>query len=234
MSEAAGTTGLATADAIAERWRAVQERLSATGIDAASVTVVAVTKAFPPPLVGRALDAGLVELGENYAQELQAKAAWLAEGSGADAGSSGAPRWHFVGGLQRNKVRQIAHLVDLWHSVDRPSLATEIAKRAPGARILVQVNTTGEEQKSGCDPADAPALVEGARQAGLAVEGLMTVGPTGGGDPRPSFAALRALADRLELATVSMGMSGDYELAVAEGATMIRLGTTLFGPRPQR
>ena len=230
--------GLASAEEILARRDDLRARIAASGADPDTVTVVAVTKAFPAAVVGRALDAGLYDLGENYAQELVAKAAWLedlveGDASGETAGRA-RPRWHFIGGLQRNKVRLLAPHVALWHSVDRSSLVAEIAKRAPGARILVQVNTTSEHQKSGCAPADAPALVDSARGLGLDVVGLMTVGPAGSADPRPCFSRLRQLGQQLSLQELSMGMSGDLESAIEEGATMIRVGTALFGARPQR
>ncbi len=144
---------------------------------------------------------------------------------------------HFIGQLQTNKVRQLAGLVDVWESIDRPRLVAELAHRAPGARILVQVDTTGEEGKGGCPLAD----VAGARprrptDAGLVVAGLMTVGPTEGGPEaaRPGFRAVRALVDELGLTTCSMGMTADLDVALEEGTTEIRVGTALFGPRPPR
>lgn len=237
---------LPTVADVAARAEAVRARIADAGGDPERVRLIAVTKAFPPELVPIALGAGLDDLGENYGQELTAKADWLrrvdgggAAGVAADpaAGSppAGAPRWHFIGGLQRNKVKQLAPHVHLWQSVDRSSLVGEIAKRAPGASVLIQVNTTGEAAKSGCDPAEAPDLVAQGRELGLDVQGLMTVGPTDTSiDPRPSFAALAELAGRLDTAELSMGMSGDLEAAVAEGATMIRVGTSLFGPRQRR
>ena len=143
---------------------------------------------------------------------------------------------HFIGQLQTNKVRQLAGLVDVWESVDRPRLVAELARRAPGARVLVQVDTTGEEGKGGCPIADVPALVRTATDAGLAVAGLMTVGPTEGGPEaaRPGFRAVRALVDELGLTTCSMGMTADLDVALEEGSTEIRVGTALFGPRPPR
>ncbi len=140
-------------------------------------------------------------------------------------------RWHFIGRLQRNKVRAVAPHVSLWQSVDREVLATEIARRAPAAHVLVQVDFGREPQKGGCAPEDAAALVACARAVGLAVDGLMTV-PPANTDPAPAFRACRALADELGLLTCSMGMSGDYEDAVREGATMVRVGSAVFGPRP--
>ncbi len=216
--------GLPTVETIRERALEVGQRIEAVA-DGRNVTMVAVTKAHPVELAVRAVSAGLVDLGENYAQELAAKAPVLAGG--------GEHRWHFIGGLQRNKVKLLAGSVALWQTVDREALAVEIAKRAPGAAVLVQVNTTGEQQKSGCEPRHAPHLVGAARAVGLDVRGLMTVGPTDPSlDPRPCFAALRTLAERLELPELSMGMSADFELAVAEGATIVRVGSVLFGARP--
>jgi hypothetical protein len=126
--------------------------------------------------------------------------------------------------------------VHLWQSVDRPRLVAEVARWAPGARVLVQVALSAEAGKAGCAPSDAPALVASATEAGLVVEGLMGVGPTSGGPEaaRPGFRRLRRMADELGLRTVSMGMSGDVPVALAEGATLLRVGTALFGPRPSR
>lgn len=209
-------------DALRGRLSVVRRRIAAAGADPGSVEILAVTKTRGPEFVRAALAVGLVDVGENYAQELEAKAA-VVDGA----------RWHFIGGIQRNKVRRLADVVWLWQSVDRPSVVAELAKRAPGARILVQVRPEGEaEAKSGCPLAEAPALIERAGALGLRVEGAMTVGPTDAAtDPRPTFAAVRALVDRFGLTTCSMGMSRDLEVAIQEGATMIRIGTDLFGPR---
>lgn len=229
---------LATAESIRTRTSEVRARIAAAG-GSDAVTLVAVTKAFPPEIVGRALDAGLADLGENYAQELDEKLAWVAARSAmgeasSNGGSGPQPRWHFIGGLQRNKVKLLAGRVHLWHSIDRESLIDEIAKRSPGDRILIQVNTTGEAQKAGCEPDEVGALIDRARGRDLVVLGLMTVGPTGGGDPRPSFERLRLLGERHEVEELSMGMSGDFEIAVAEGSTIVRIGSALFGDRPKR
>ena len=193
-----------------------------------TVTLVAVTKGFDVSVAEQAAAQGLVDLGENYAQELVRKAPVLAAGSHP-------VRWHAIGRLQRNKVRQLAGIVHLWHTVDRLALATEIAQRDPGARVLIQVNTSGETAKGGIEPAAAPALVDAARGLGLSVKGLMTVGRTGPPEEaRAGFTALAHLADRLDLAVRCMGMSADVAVAVQEGATMIRIGSALFGPRPTR
>ncbi len=212
---------------VAANAEAVRGRVRAAGGDPAAVRLIAVTKAFPVGVVRAALAAGLVDLGENYAQELLEKAAALAAPAPAVA-----PAWHFIGRLQSNKVKALAPHVALWHTVDRPSVVDAIARHAPGAAVLVQVNASGEDQKGGVAPAGCPELVERAGQAGLAVRGLMTVGVAGDADgTRAAFRAVRALADRLGLPECSMGMSGDLELAVAEGSTMVRIGRDLFGAR---
>ena len=210
---------------VADRLAAVRERLAdaagRAGRPATAVRLVVVTKGVPSPVVQAALDAGATDLGENRAQELLAKAPTL----------KGRPTWHFVGRLQRNKVAALAPVVDLWQSVDRLELGRAIAGRAPGAAVLAEVNVATDPAKAGVARDEAPALVDGLRSAGLAVDGLMTV-PAAGRDPRPAFAALAALADRLGLAEVSMGMSDDFEVAVEEGATIVRVGRAIFGPRP--
>jgi uncharacterized pyridoxal phosphate-containing UPF0001 family protein len=141
---------------------------------------------------------------------------------------------HFIGRLQTNKVRSLAPVVAVYESVDRTAIAEELAKRAPGATVLVQVNATGERDKGGAPPGDAPALVDLCAGLGLHVGGLMTVGPTIGGAEasRPAFRAVRQLCDELGLEVCSMGMSGDFVVAVEEGSTEVRLGSILFGARP--
>lgn len=188
------------------------------------VTVVGATKLVPVPRLAEALEAGLAHLGENRAQDLVAKAAAL-------AGAQRPPVWHFIGRLQRNKVRMLAPHVTWWHSVDRLELGAELARRAPAARVLVEVNVAAEPTKAGCRPAEVTGLVAHLRGLGLDVRGLMTV-PPAGRDPRPTFAALRGMAEGLGLPELSMGMSDDFEAAVEEGATMVRIGRALFGERP--
>lgn len=208
--------------AIAANVEVVRGRIAAaaarSGRDPSTVTVVAATKTMPAARVAEVIAAGVPDVGENRAQELLDKV--------AVAGA----RWHFLGQLQRNKVRQLAPWVACWQSVDRTDLGLEIARRAPGARVLVQVNLGEEPQKGGCPPQDAPPLVDGLRAAGLDVAGLMTV-PPHDGEPRRWFARLRELAEGLGLAELSMGMTEDYDVAVEEGATVVRIGRAIFGAR---
>ena len=163
--------------AVAERLERLRARIHDAG-DGRAVGIVAVTKGFGPDAVRAALGLGLTAVGENYAQELLAKAAELATGPMAGL----EPSWHFLGRLQRNKVRLLAPVVAVWESVDRPELVDEIAKRAPEAVVFVQANLSGEAQKGGAALAEIPALVDRARDAGLTVEGLMGVGPAGDPD----------------------------------------------------
>ena len=205
---------------------ALRERLSQAGGD--RVKIVAVTKGFGSDAVAAAVDAGLTDFGENYAQELIAKAKSLGDQPGAAQ-----PRWHFIGRLQRNKIRKIAGLAHLWQSVDRPELASEIARRAPGAAVLVQVDIAGQEGRGGCAPSETTRLVQHCRDAGLEAVGLMAVGPPGSPElARPGFRLLASQAADLGLSELSMGMTADIEVAVEEGATMVRVGAALFGPRP--
>ena len=223
------------AQALAERIDAVRDRIVAAAPDPSAVRLVAVTKGFGVDTVRAALDAGLVDIGESYVQELVAKASEIeaeVDDGVAPAGRP-LPRWHAIGRLQRNKVRKAAPFVALWHSVDRLSLGAEIARHAPGAAVLVQVNAAGEQQKGGCPPTMVPGLVDGLRDLGLDVRGIMTIAPQGPAEvARPAFHTARTLRDRLGLTELSMGMTGDLEVALAEGATLVRVGSGLFGPRP--
>ena len=209
---------------VAERYEALRSRV--TGAGGQGVTVIAVTKAFGPWAVDAAAACGIADIGENYAQECVAK---LAEASAAPM-----PRVHFVGRLQRNKVRMLAGSVDVWQTVDRVALAREIGRRAPGAEVMIQVNISGEETKAGCAPGDTESLASAAGDAGLRLVGLMGVGPLGPPEEaRDGFRRLRRLVDSLGLPHCSMGMTDDLEVAVAEGATMVRVGRSLFGVRPR-
>lgn len=227
---------------IAERWREVAARVAAAcdraGRSPAEVTIVAVSKTHPVRAIREACAAGATDFGENYAQELVAKAAALAA-----APPPLAIRWHFIGRLQRNKARLVAGRVALIHAVDSVELAGEIARRAGGAvqPILLAVNLGGEASKGGVATEAAPAVAGAlAGIAGVSLDGLMTMPPPVD-DPeasRPHFAALRELRDRLAdqlgrpLPVLSMGMSHDFEVAIACGATHVRIGTAIFGSRP--
>lgn len=219
--------------------RLAQVRAEIAGRQAArgqghAVTIVAVTKGFGLEAVEAALAAGLTELGENRVQEALEK-------TDTEVGRRAA--WHLIGHLQRNKAKLVPGRFVMVQSVDSLRLAEELERRAAEAavtlRALVQVNVAREPQKSGCTPEEAPALARA--MAGLAhmkVEGLMTLAPfTDDAEvQRRTFRGLRVLRDRLQeeglwLPTLSMGMSADYGTAVEEGATVIRLGTALFGPR---
>ena len=192
-----------------------------------AVRLVAATKTVPAERVAEAVALGVTDVGENRAQELLAKADTLA----ATAPSPQADVcWHFLGRLQRNKVRSLAGRVAWWQSVDREPLGVAIARHAPGAQVLVEVNLADEPQKGGCAPSDAGRLADALRESGLRVEGLMTIPPEGD-DPRPWFAALRELGGDLGVHHLSMGMTDDYEIAVEEGATMVRIGRAIFGAR---
>jgi hypothetical protein len=189
----------------------------------APVAIIAVTKTFGHDAIRAAVTAHCDAVGENYAQEVLAK---------VEESPIGLPI-HFIGAIQSNKVRQLAPYISLWQGVDRESVISELGKRAPGAEVLLQVNTTNEETKSGVRPQDVESLLTAGVKAGLTVRGLMTIGPTSGdrGDAEKAFLSLRSLADSLHLPECSMGMSDDYRVAVECGSTMIRIGSRLFGPR---
>ena len=212
---------------LAARVASVWERIEAAGGSPERVKLVAVTKGFDAGVVRAALGAGLVDLGESYAQEMVAKATEIA------VDERPAPVWHFIGRIQRNKVRALAPYVTLWHGVDRASVGAEIARRSPRAQVLVQVNVTGEDTKAGCAPGALAELIDELRHHHLRVRGLMTIAPLGERDvARSAFRKVREMADFHALEEVSMGMSDDLDLAVEEGATMVRVGSALFGPRP--
>ena len=212
---------------IGERLGLIRERVTLRG--GTGVKIVAITKTWGAEALIAAHEVGCDGVGENYAQELLAKI--------VDVKAEQLLPVHFVGQLQTNKVRQLLDVVDIWESVDRASLVDELIKRHAGrpksAMVLLQVNTTNEPDKAGCAPSEIGALIERAVGGSLDVCGLMTVGPTSG-DIAATSAAFRALAewaDRYGLHEKSMGMTGDYEIAVEMGATSLRLGTALFGNR---
>jgi uncharacterized pyridoxal phosphate-containing UPF0001 family protein len=229
------------AELVAERLAQVRDRIAKAGASPSSVRVVAVTKGFGPEAVETAVGAGLLDLGENYAQELLSKAPKAPNGV----------RWHFLGGLQRNKLSRLAPHVHLWHGLDSVEGALALARRRPAAAVLVQVRTPGDRDgpgagtlgggggperapRHGASATEVPGLVDSALEAGLDVRGLMAVGRARAAreETRRGFRDVASLASSLGLSEVSMGMSADFDLAVAEGATIIRLGRALFGQRP--
>ena len=217
-----------TAADVANRLEGVRARVDAVERTwTHTVEVMAVTKGFSDAAVTAAAAAGCRSIGENYAQDLLSK---------EEAIQATGVHVHFIGRLQSNKVRQLAHLVTVWATIDRASLVDEVAKRVPGGKILLQVNATDEEQKGGCLPTDVPVLLDHARVLGLDVRGLMTVGPTGGSPEatRTAFQTVRGLVDEHGLEVCSMGMSGDLDVAIECGSTEVRVGSALFGQRPAR
>jgi PLP dependent protein len=227
------------AEAIADGLAQVRARIAAAeraaGRTPGSVKLLAVSKKMPPDDLRAALAAGQRAFGENYAQELRDKRAAL-------AGDSTPPEWHYIGPLQSNKVKYVAGQVALVHTVDSAPLLEALAARGAPQACLVQVNIAGEAQKRGLAPADLPALLDRfAALPNVTCAGLMLIPPLTE-DPdaaRPHFAALRVLCDReaararpnVDLRELSMGMSGDLEAAIAEGATIVRVGTAIFGTR---
>lgn len=218
--------------------RLAQVRAEIARLTAEPVSIVAVTKGFGIEAILAARAAGLADVGENRVQEAVQKQDALRDETG------GGPeiRWHLIGHLQRNKAKLVPDRFALVHSVDSLELAVALNQHAQGLRVLLQVNVAREPQKSGSAPEEAPALARQISAGGLAnlrLEGLMTLAPlTDDVDvQRRTFRGLRVLRDTIKkeeglwLPTLSMGMSGDYATAVAEGATVIRLGTALFGPR---
>lgn len=214
-----------------ERLCVVRERIERAGRAPDEVRIVAVTKGFGAAEISSSVASGLFDLGENYAQEMIAKAGVAPPGV----------RWHFIGPVQRNKVKGLAPHVEVWHGVDRVAAGAEIARWPRPAPVLVQVNISGDPRRPGTSWRGAPALVEDLSELGLEVRGLMGVAAPAGRTReqadegiRQQFRRLATLAARLGLKELSMGMSDDLEIAVEEGATIVRLGTALFGARPVR
>jgi PLP dependent protein len=213
----------------------IDEACRKAGRASSEVTLVAVTKTFPASDVRAAFEAGQRDFGENYAQEWQQKHSALAALDGL--------RWHFIGALQSNKAKVVVPGVSLVHTVDRVSVAEALSKRALAAGVLVdvlvEVNVGGEASKAGIAPRDADVLCAAlAPFEGVRLRGLMCIPPPADDEheQRAAFARLRELRDRLRadhptLELLSMGMSGDFEAAVAEGSTHVRVGTAIFGAR---
>ena len=222
---------------LAARLGDVRDRITAAalraGRDPATVALVAVSKTFGADVLLGAIDAGVTDLGENRAQELKEKVAVIGDRA----------RWHFVGYLQTNKVRQVVGSVVLIHSLDRFGLAEAVARRARSLGmtqdVLIEVNVAGERSKHGASPEEAVALaVQVDGLDGIRVKGLMTMPPAAPNSDavRPYFRQLVELRDRLQQSMpdageLSMGMSGDFEAAIEEGATIVRVGEAIFGPR---
>lgn len=222
---------------VSDALREVRERVAAAaeraGRSAEDITLVAVSKTVPSHVIAEALDAGATDLGENRAQELKEKAAVLGP----------RPRWHFIGHLQTNKVRQVVGTATLIHSVDRLGLADALSKRAEvlgvTQDVLIEVNVAGERSKHGVEPPAALALArEVAAFENLRLRGLMTVPPypERPEDSRAFYADLAALGEQLRgevehADLLSMGMTRDFEVAIEEGATHVRVGEAIFGKR---
>jgi hypothetical protein len=225
---------------IADNLASIQERISKAALradrDPAAIRLVAVSKTVSAESIQQAIAAGVTILGENYVQEARNKIARIGK----------QVEWHFIGHLQSNKAKYAVELFSMVHSVDRLSLAEELDQEANKqgkiVPVLIQVNIAGEESKSGIDPQETLQLLERiAALQHLAVHGLMAMPPwfEDPEDARPYFNALRKLREELankkihgvSLQELSMGMSGDFEVAIEEGATLVRVGTAIFGPR---
>lgn len=215
---------------VAANLAAVRARMSSAaqraGRDPETVRLIAVTKTKPAALVRAAIDAGATDIGENYVQEASIKHAEVGEGA----------RWHLIGHLQRNKAARAVEVFDCVQTVDNAALGAALSRHATAQgrllRVLIEVRLGGEATKAGVEPDQLPALLDALRVPSLVVDGLMTVPPPG--DPesaRPHFRALREWRDRLGLRELSMGMSDDFEVAIEEGATMVRVGRAIFGAR---
>ena len=229
---------------IPQRLAMVKERMEraavAAGRSVAEIQLIAVSKRKPASDIRVAYAEGVRDFGENYVQELQAKAQEL--------GDLPDLRWHMIGHLQRNKAKHVVEVASTVQTVDSVALVTELGRRAamrdgerPPLAVLVEVNVGGEDEKSGCEPAElAPVLVAVEAQPALALRGLMTIPPFTNDprDARPYFELLARLqvehGGRQRLPELSMGMTHDLEQAVLAGATMVRVGTAIFGERPPK
>ena len=225
-----------------ERFSKIEEKVAEAARKAGKsrddIKIIAVSKTHPAEYITDAMKAGLSVFGENYAQEMRDKHAYFEE-QGLEH-----PEWHFIGHLQRNKVKYVAPFIRMIHAVDSVRLARKIDSEAEKSNrkidILLQVNTSGEESKFGCDPGEIFNLAEEAlRFDNINIKGLMTICSftNDGITNKREFELLRKLKDEvntkfsLDLKELSMGMTNDYELAVEEGATMVRIGTAIFGER---
>ncbi len=226
--------------AIADNLSQIKERIAQAakraGRNSDEITLIAVSKTKPAELIQEVIDAGHYDFGENYVQEARAKIEEITDPQ---------VRWHFIGHLQRNKAKYVAPHHHMVPTIDKPKLAKEMSKRAKNAGrvipVLIEVNISGEESKAGIDGNQVRELIDIiAATEGLKLKGLMTMPPfLPAEEARPYFVALRNLRDELatnlppgaSLDDLSMGMSGDFEAAVEEGATYVRVGTSIFGTR---
>ena len=185
-----------------------------------------VTKGFGVREVEAVLEVGLTKVGESYAQELLEKAKNITDNR---------IDWHMIGRIQRNKVKKLSETVDLWHSVDRKELIAEISKYKKNSKILIQVDMNERYQQGGCSPENVPGLIEFASAKGINVEGLMTIGVDQDVETtRNIFAELAKLSKKMGLKEISMGMSNDFEIAIDYGATILRVGRSIFGERAKK
>lgn len=217
--------------ALEGRLAEVRRRIELAGGEPDKLRIVAVTKTFGPEHALAAFGAGLTEIGENYAGELLEKAAALSAVAPSIA-------WHYLGAVQRNKIARLSKVVSCWQGVSRAVELEALSRRyassagEAGPELLVEVNVARAPARTGCEPEAVAGLVAQAAALGLRVRGLMAVAPLGGAEvARRAFDEVASLARGAGLEELSIGMSGDFELAVGAGATMLRLGTALFGPR---
>ena len=215
---------------VRERLSEVRDRIESAaaraGRDPRAITLVAVTKVFPASAIREAYEAGVMDFGENYVQEFESKEPEVRDLAGA--------RFHLIGHLQSNKARRAVELFQVIETVDSAKLARRLDETARPLEIMLEVKLSAEEAKSGANPAELPALIDSVRASkNLRLLGLMTVPPwtEDGEESRPYFRRLRELGSQYGLPHLSMGMSHDFEVAIEEGATFIRIGTALFGKR---
>lgn len=215
---------------VRERLAQVLERIeqacARSGRDSSEVHLIAVTKVFPAAIIREAYEAGLRDFGENYVQEFESKAPEVQDLVGA--------RFHLIGHLQSNKTKKAAELFSVIQTIDSPKLARRLDEAGRALDVMLEVRLSAEEAKSGADPAELLPLIEAVRATrNLRLLGLMTVPPwSDDAEPsRPYFRRLRELGAQFNLPQLSMGMSHDFEVAIEEGATHIRVGTALFGKR---
>ena len=215
---------------LAQRIEVVRNRISEAALrsrrDPQAITLLAVTKKFPATVIRAAYELGIREFGENYVQEFEGKAGEVADIAGA--------RFHLIGHLQSNKTRKAAELFQVVQTVDSAKLARRLDGEGKPLDVMIEVKLSHEDTKAGADPESLGELVGAVREcSNLKLLGLMTMPPwTDDAEPsRPYFRRLRELAEHYEITGLSMGMSHDFEVAIEEGSTCVRVGTALFGPR---